>query len=352
MGKLNDLTGRKFGRLNVSHRGNTLTLKSGQKVTQWWCWCDCEVNLPEDKRTMLLVRGGNLTSGNSKSCGCLNREKASLNMKKAQKVSIEASRRNDRVGEQVINFQGYLMTVIEYNNASDITVQFEDYFKAKVKTTWDHFYNRKTVKNPYHTTVCNVGRVGNKYPIMLDYEVKTKEYETWKNMLYRCFDYDTKQRNPTYRDVTCCEEWLLYENFYEWLHKQPNFIKWLNEDGWHLDKDILVKGNKIYSPDTCSLVPYNVNVLFCKADAIRGEYPIGVTYSKRDDVYHAKVNNPLTNEVGHLIGSYKTTDKAFDAYKKEKERIVKEVAEIEFNKNNITKKCYDAMLNYQVEIDD
>ena len=57
-----------------------------------------------------------------------------------------------------------------------------------------------------------------------------------------------------------------------------------------LDKDILFKGNKIYSPSTCIYVPHRINSLFTKSDSARGDYPIGVTYHKRDCVYESKLS--------------------------------------------------------------
>ena len=149
--------------------------------------------------------------------------------------------------------------------------------------------------------------------------------------------------------MTCCSDWLYYENFYEWIHSQDNFDRWLNGKRWEIDKDIILKGNKIYSPETCFLVPHNVNCLFLKSKASRGKMPIGVT--KNDDAYESHCNNPLTGEIGY-IGSSSTIEGAFLIYKKYKEKLIKQVAQIEYGKNNITKECYNAMLKYEVEITD
>lgn len=133
------------------------------------------------------------------------------------------------------------------------------------------------------------------------------------------------------------------------MHNQENFEKWLNGKKWSLDKDILIKGNKVYSSDTCCLVPHNVNCLFLKSDATRGNLPIGVT--RKDDGFEARCENQLLGE-RESIGTYDTSEKAFAAYKFYKEELIKQVAEIEYHKGNITKQCYDAMMNYEVEIDD
>lgn len=142
----------------------------------------------------------------------------------------------------------------------------------------------------------------------------------------------------------------MFENFCDWLRSQSNFDKWLNGSRWALDKDILVKRNKVYSPDTCCLVPQNVNCLFLKREAQRGKYPIGVRC--REDGFMAVCRNPFLDKAEE-IGLYSTPENAFyQGYKPYKEDIIKRVAQIEFGKGNITKECCEAMMNYEVEIDD
>lgn len=133
------------------------------------------------------------------------------------------------------------------------------------------------------------------------------------------------------------------------MHSQPNFDKWYSGKRWAIDKDILVKGNKVYSPDVCCLVPQNVNCLFLKREAERGDYPIGVGY--KNESFLASCHNPFTNRKEEL-GYYSTPEKAFYTYKDYKENLIKQVAQIEYDKGNITKECYDAMMNYKVEITD
>ena len=257
----------------------------------------------------------------------------------------------ERLEEEKLNNQGCLMKIIKYNEATDIVVQFQDEYRAEVHTQYTNF-KRGNVKNPYFPSVYGVGITGNKYQTWITgTNEHTKEYDAWQNMLARCFDKKIKEKYPTYKDAACCEEWLYYDNFYEWLHKQPNFNNWHNNDGWHLDKDILIKGNKIYSPDTCVLVPYNVNKLFVKHELHRGNLPIGVTKCNNRDGFIARCMNPITNKRDY-IGYYSTPLKSFIAYKSYKENLIKEIARLEFNNGNITERCYCAMMNYEVEITD
>ena len=170
-------------------------------------------------------------------------------------------------------------------------------------------------------------------------------------MLRRCYDEKFKEKSTSYQDVECCKEWLYYPNFYEWIHSQSNFEKWLNKDRFALDKDIIDKDNKVYSMNKCCLVPLNVNSLFTKSNASRGNLPIGVT--RHGSKYRARLSvrtNEGTENV--YLGSYDTAEEAFAVYKEAKEAYIKQVAEEEYSIGNITKECYDAMMNYEVEITD
>ena len=241
------------------------------------------------------------------------------------------------------------MKIVEYIDNRNIVVEFQDEHKARVKTTYGNF-KCGIVRNPYYPTVYGVGISGNKYPIVVN-DNPVKEYSIWRSILGRCFDEKIKRKQPTYADVTCCDEWLNYETFYDWLHSQPNFDKWYNGKRWAVDKDILVKGSKIYSPETCCLIPQNVNCLFLKREAERGDYPIGVRY-RSDEGFVAVCRNPFTDK-SEEVGCYSTPENAFyQGYKPYKEKIIKQVAQIEFNNGNITKECYEAMMNYEVEITD
>ena len=254
---------------------------------------------------------------------------------------------NCRIGQENFNSQGCLMKIVEYNGIRDVVVEFQDKHKTKVHTTYQHFKDG-SIKNPYFKSVLEVGMIGVKYPAKVNNK-HTKEYIAWRCMLVRCYDSKYKQDFPTYDDVECCKEWLYFENFYEWIHSQENFEKWLNGDKWAVDKDILVKGNKIYSPDTCCLVSPNVNALFVRQDSSRGDLPIGVR--KRKYGYQALCSNPYTHKT-KAIGRRKTIEETFNIYKIHKENLIKQVAQEEYAKGNITKRCYEAMMNYEVEITD
>lgn len=130
-------------------------------------------------------------------------------------------------------------------------------------------------------------------------------YQTWKNMLQRCSPYSQyKERNISYEEVTCCDEWLTYSLFKGWMEKQ----EW---KGRELDKDLLMHGNKIYSPSTCCFVPKEINTSLTSKQKKKGLYPIGVYYHKRDGVFYAQCG-------GKYCGSYDKQEDAHRAWQKQK----------------------------------
>ncbi len=246
----------------------------------------------------------------------------------------------DRVGETHKNNKGESFTIIGYRDNKNVDIQFED-----GTTVINRSYNdilKGKVKNLNTISVYGVGYIGEgSYKTSISGK-HTKDYASWKRMLGRCYSKLELKKNPTYIEVTVCEQWHNFQNFAQW-HEE----NWKDhmDSSWDLDKDILFKGNKIYSPETCCFVPQEINNLLCKANSIRGKYPIGV--KKEGRRFEAKLyinNNPI-----HL-GYFDTPEEAFQAYKTAKEAHIKEKADEwrPFIKPNV----YEAMYNYQVEITD
>ncbi len=113
-----------------------------------------------------------------------------------------------------------------------------------------------------------------------------------------------------------------------------------------VDKDILVKGNKMYSEETCCFIPDEINCLIGMKKN-RGKYPAGVTWNKGAKAFRSKVR--VYGKDKHL-GYYKTSEEAFYAYKKAKEQYVKEVANNW--KGQIDNKVYEALMNWEININD
>ncbi len=174
---------------------------------------------------------------------------------------------------------------------------------------------------------------------------RTKAYGLWFNMIRRC--YHTRPFERTYKECIVCDEWLEFSNFKEWFNNSENgYI-----DGYHLDKDIITKGNTIYSPSTCCFVPPEINSLLTKRQILRGKYPIGVSEFKQNNQIKYKASISKFSSQCHL-GYFNTPTEAFIAYKIAKEQYIKELAEKYFQEDKITKKVYNALIEYEVGIYD
>ena len=231
--------------------------------------------------------------------------------------------------------------ILKYNNATNVEIQF---LKTEYETVARLGHIKSgSVKDPYSPSVYGVGITGVKYPITINC-VHTKEYDLWYSMLRRCYSDTLKKRYPTYEDCEVSENFKSYEYFYEWCQKQIGF----SMDGFELDKDLLLKGNKFYSENTCIFIPSEINSLLTKSTASRGEHLIGVYFNKKSKAFVAMVSRNKGQP--EYLGLFKTEIEAFNAYKEAKESFVKEQAEKW--KDKIDSRAYNALLNYQVAIID
>lgn len=144
-------------------------------------------------------------------------------------------------------------------------------------------------------------------------------YRTWQNMLGRCHDLEFHERHPSYTECSTILEWVRLSTFENWMITQ-------NWQGKQLDKDILFPGNKIYSPDTCAFVYGYVNRFVCDSGATRGEWPIGVSWTTRDEAFKAEIRNPFTKRREGL-GYYDNPEAAHLAWKKRKHELALMYAE-------------------------
>lgn len=173
---------------------------------------------------------------------------------------------------------------------------------------------------------------------------KEKAYQCWGNMLMRCYNQNYQKLHPSYIGFVVCDEWHNFQNFAEWYNQ--NYYEAKNER-MELDKDILIKGNKVYSPNTCIFVPHKINNLI--NSKVNKKTLIGVRFCIR------ATNNPYCAIVrdGKKIffcEYHKTEQDAFYAYKSAKENYIKFVAD-EY-KNIIPKKLYDALYDWEIKITD
>lgn len=253
-------------------------------------------------------------------------------------------RKIDRTGEINYNRYGSKMTIVEYNNKRNIVVEFDNGFKKK--GDYGNFKKGK-IKNPYDKAIYGIGYIGDSEFKLIDNTMC--QYRIWNHMLRRCYDDEYQEKHPTYKGCEVCEEWHNFQVFSKWY--ENNYYEIENET-MNLDKDILHKGNKLYSGNNCVFVSQRINKLFTKREGLRGEFPIGVSFHKIINLFQANCN-VYNNEIKNtrFIGYFNTpTDAFYLGYKPFKEKYIKEVAD-EY-KTRIPEKLYDAMYNYIVEITD
>lgn len=147
--------------------------------------------------------------------------------------------------------------------------------------------------------------------------VKCPFYKRWSAMLERCYSPRLHKTNPTYVGCSVCDEWIVFSNFRKWMKSQD----WM---GMELDKDLLVDGNKVYSPKACCFVDLATNRLLNKSAASRGKFPIGVYFQESDGLYVAQCCD------GHeqkYLGGYSTPEAAHKVYLKYKSGVILRAAE-------------------------
>lgn len=245
----------------------------------------------------------------------------------------------NHIGEEKYSKYGTLSKIIEQKN-NYIVIEFQDDYKTNVRTSYVNWKNNE-FKNPYDKSVLNVACIGRAKGTE-NGKVK-KSYRTWHSMINRCYNKKFHNIEKTYKDCSVCDEWLCYENFEKWYNK--NYYE-IDREKMNLDKDIIIKGNKVYSPDTCCFVPQRINKLFIKNDKIRGDLPIGVSHNRSRHNYLVQ----CCTKTNRTKKYFKDKNKAFLFYKNTKEKYIKEVAD-EY-KDKIPQKLYEAMYNWKVEITD
>jgi hypothetical protein len=242
----------------------------------------------------------------------------------------------NRVGETFYTNTGDGFEIIKYPDRKSCTIRFYD--GIAVENIQFSNIKKGQVIHPNYKSLYGIGYTGvGKYKK----EIKNSMY--WKNIFQRAYSKEYHEKYPTYIDCIIADDWHNFQNFAEWFENNYNskIMK-----SWCLDKDLLIKGNKIYSAETCCFIPNEINVLFTKRQNHRGKYPIGVSRTKS-----GKFLTILSkNSIPIRVGLFNTPELAFEAYKIAKEAYIKEKAD-EW-KPFIDSRVYKAMYNYKIEITD
>lgn len=251
----------------------------------------------------------------------------------------------DCVGEISYSRFNTPMKLIEYHGWDKVLVEFQDEYKYRTYGTYQMF-KKGNIKNVYDKSVYNVGFIGEgKYNNILHRDI----YVRWFSMMSRCYNpYRINNFDKNYVDCFVDVEFHNFQKFAKWY--EENYYTVDNET-MHLDKDILVKHNKIYSKETMIFVPEKINILFNKNNRKKRDLPIGVIFNNKTNKFVAQCGYNNNGKREHVtIGYYDSKEEAFLAYKRFKENYIKEFI-IQY-KNKIPDKIYNAIYNYTIEIDD
>lgn len=270
---------------------------------------------------------------------------------KSEFVNVSKESADERLGQVGVNREGEQMIIVEYNGYDDIEVVFTS-TRCKVHTQYVNFL-KGYVKNYKRVTHGKHGYIGQgKYRAEYIDDNGQRHcypaYNMWRQMHERAENHDGK--HPSYTDVTICEEWWDYQNFAAWVDENYYTI---DDDFVCIDKDIINPESRCYSPENCCIVPNRINEIFKigkkKYDDGK-ELPSGVSL-RRDGLskrYRARLKVFDQNyELITVSKTTKTPEEAFEFYKEQKEKFIKDIATL--YENCIPERLYNALMNYEIK---
>lgn len=160
------------------------------------------------------------------------------------------------------------------------------------------------IKDLLHKGIANVGYIG--VGVYTSKGDNVKCYQTWSDMIKRCYSQKDKETERHYRDVIVCDEWHNYQNFAEWFYNHYT-------DGFVLDKDLSNLNKRCYSPETCTFVPVEVNSFFT------GGLKRGIHWNNSKEKWVAQCQDGELCSTGRkrqtYLGTFDCEQKALSAYK-------------------------------------
>jgi len=174
---------------------------------------------------------------------------------------------------------------------------------------------------------------------MMGYKINSNLLSKWRGMRKRC---GPKPHHSSYLGCEIDLRFMAFEDFQQWAVRQIG-----HDQNWELDKDVLVRGNRIYGPDTCVFIPQALNTILLRSKKSNRTLPVGVQRDRNPNKYRAVVS--CNDKLVHL-GTFESVGQAFTAYKTKKEEIIRELATKW--RDSIDPRVFDALMAYSIEITD
>lgn len=234
---------------------------------------------------------------------------------------------------------GGAVKVISFDGCYSVTVQHLDFGGHTTKVAASHLRSGR-IKNPYKPRIFGIGYVGSGIHKPSDTGRDTREYTAWVRMLERAYCKVKQSHNKSYIGCSVDPLWHNFQNFADWYKSQVH-----KGEGYQLDKDILIPGNKVYGPNQCRLVPEKINKILNINPERRSNLPPGVT--QKGKKFYVKIGK---NGGIEYLGNFHSKEDAFLAYKKAREEYVRSTAED--YRYSMPEEIYLALVSYVVNIED
>lgn len=229
------------------------------------------------------------------------------------------------------------MTIVDYQGSGRLTVEFED-GAIEENRTWQSWCT-DGIKNNNVISVQGVGYIGyGPYKPFINSKM-TKAYSVWTGIMSRVYNQRALELHPWYKGCSVVPEWHNFQNFAEWYYSNlPS-----EEGDFEVDKDLLYKGNRIYGPSQCVIIPHEINNEMVLSSGRRGDYPVGVYWKESRQRFIIKMGKKN-------IGETRTVEEGFAIYKEMKEKRYKQLAEK--YKRVLTYQAYRALSSRTIEFTD
>ncbi len=218
-----------------------------------------------------------------------------------------------RVGDTYQSVNSGAMEVIANYGSRDVSVKFLETGTILQGLQRGNVV-RGRVKDPFQPYVEGVGYSGTMRQVS-----KTEAHKCWRHMLVRCYNEKYHSTRETYSDCSVAAEWHNFCNFEQWY--LDNHVA-----GCHLDKDLLVQGNRVYSSTTCCFIPPYLNNLIVEGGKILDGCERGVTKRRKkgSQVYNGLYN---VSYAGNYLMRTRDLQEANSNYKDFKKLHFEELAD-------------------------